>query len=340
MAATLPASPLNPEERMERAAPQGRPPERRVVAPWADGLFALLATGAAWLTLALLAGIIVSLVIGAAPAIEKFGLGFLFSKDWDPVQEKFGGLVMIYGTLMTSFIALLIAVPVSFGIALFLTELSPKWLKRPLGIAIELLAAVPSIVYGMWGLLVFGPILATYVQQPLQSLFSGTPYLGALLTGPPVGIGILSAGIILAIMVIPFIASVMRDVFEVTPALLKESAYGLGSTTWEVVWNVVLPYTKTGVVGGIMLGLGRALGETMAVTFVIGNFNQLNSLSLFEAANSITSALANEFAEAGEGLHQASLIYLGLVLFFITFVVLSLSKLLLSQLKKGEGTRT
>ncbi len=325
---------------MQHVAPQGRRPERRVVAPWADAVFAVLATGAAWLTLALLAGIIVSLVIGAAPAIQEFGLGFLVSKDWDPVQEKFGGLVMIYGTLMTSFIALLIAVPVSFGIALFLTELSPGWLKRPLGIAIELLAAVPSIVYGMWGLLVFGPILATYVQQPLQALFAGTPYLGALVSGPPVGIGLLSAGIILAIMVIPFIASVMRDVFEVTPALLKESAYGLGATTWEVVWNVVLPYTKTGVVGGIMLGLGRALGETMAVTFVIGNFNQLDSLSLFEAANSITSALANEFAEAGAGLHQASLIYLGLVLFFITFVVLALSKLLLSQLKKGEGSRT
>ena len=340
MAATLPASPLDQHKSMERAVPQGRPPERRVVAPWADRLFAILTTGAAWLTLALLAGIIASLVIGAAPAIQKFGLGFLFSTEWDPVQEKFGGLVMIYGTLMTSFIALLIAVPVSFGIALFLTELSPGWLKRPLGIAIELLAAVPSIVYGMWGLLVFGPILATYVQQPLQAQFAGTPYLGALVSGPPVGIGILCAGIILAIMIIPFIAAVMRDVFEVTPALLKESAYGLGSTTWEVVWNVVLPYTKTGVVGGIMLGLGRALGETMAVTFVIGNFNQLNSLSLFEAANSITSALANEFAEAGEGLHQASLIYLGLVLFFITFVVLALSKLLLSQLKRGEGSRS
>jgi phosphate transport system permease protein len=339
MAATLPATPVDPSNSMQRATPQGRPPERRAVAPWADGVFAVLATGAAWLTLALLAGIIASLVIGAAPAIQEFGLGFLFSKDWDPVQEKFGGLVMIYGTLMTSFIALLIAVPVSFGIALFLTELSPGWLKRPLGIAIELLAAVPSIVYGMWGLLVFGPILATYVQQPLQALFAGVPYLGALVSGPPVGIGLLSAGIILAIMVIPFIAAVMRDVFEVTPPLLKESAYGLGSTTWEVVWNVVLPYTKTGVVGGVMLGLGRALGETMAVTFVIGNFNQLDSLSLFEAANSITSALANEFAEASAGLHQASLIYLGLVLFFITFVVLALSKLLLSQLKKGEGTR-
>jgi phosphate ABC transporter, permease protein PstC len=217
---------------------------------------------------------------------------------------------MIYGTLATSFIALLIAVPVSFGIALFLTELSPAWLKRPLGTAIELLAAVPSIVYGMWGLLVFAPILSRFVQQPLQSLFQGVPFFGDLVSGPPVGIGILSAGIILAIMIIPFIASVMRDVFEVTPPMLKESAYALGSTTWEVVWKVVLPYTKTGVLGGIMLGLGRALGETMAVTFVIGNMNQLKTFSLFEAANSITSALANEFAEAGEGLHQASLIYL------------------------------
>ncbi|WP_233218129.1 phosphate ABC transporter permease subunit PstC [Roseateles chitinivorans] len=303
-------------------------------------MFSALTHGAAWLTLALLAGIIGSLLVGAAPAIKQFGLNFLITADWDPVQEKFGGLVMIYGTLMTSLIALLIAVPVSFGIALFLTELAPGWLRRPLGIAIELLAAVPSIVYGMWGLLVFGPILATYVQQPLQSLLGGVPYLGALVSGPPVGIGILSAGIILAIMIIPFIASVMRDVFEVTPAMLKESAYGLGSTTWEVVWKVVLPYTKTGVVGGIMLGLGRALGETMAVTFVIGNMNQLNSLSVFEAANSITSALANEFAEAGAGLHQASLIYLGLVLFFITFVVLAFSKVLLNKLKKNEGART
>jgi phosphate transport system permease protein len=205
---------------------------------------------------------------------------------------------------------------------------------------VELLAAVPSIVYGMWGLLVFSPVLSTYVQQPLQKILADVPVLKTLVSGAPVGIGILSAGIILAIMIIPFIASVMRDVFDVTPAMLKESSYALGSTTWEVVFKVVLPYTKTGVIGGIMLGLGRALGETMAVTFVIGNFNQLNSLSLFEAANSISSALANEFAEAGEGLHQASLIYLGLVLFFITFVVLSLSRLLLSQLKKGEGVRT
>ncbi len=340
MAATLPASPYKKSVKMERASPSGDPPGRRRVLPWADAAFSVLAHGAAWITLLLLVGIILSLFMGAMPAIREFGLGFLVTTEWDPVQLKFGGLVMIYGTLMTSFIALLIAVPVSFGIAIFLTELSPLWLKRPLGVAIELLAAVPSIVYGMWGLLVFGPILSTYVQQPLQKAFAGVPMLGTLFSGPPVGIGILSAGIILAIMIIPFIAAVMRDVFETTPAMLKESAYGLGSTTWEVVSKVVLPFTKTGVVGAIMLGLGRALGETMAVTFVIGNFNQLDSLSLFQAANSITSALANEFAEAGEGLHQASLIYLGLILFFITFVVLTLSKILLSRLSRGEGNRT
>ena len=339
MTATLPAASAAGAMTTTQAAPRDRRRSNRRAGPWGDRLFALAAHGAAWLTLALLAAIIVSLVIGAAPAIKEFGLGFLWSSDWDPVQEKFGGLAMIYGTLTTSFIALLIAVPVSFGIALFLTELAPGWLKRPLGIAIELLAAVPSIVYGMWGLLVFGPILAAYVQAPLQSLLGTTPWLGALVSGPPVGIGILSAGIILAIMIIPFIAAVMRDVFEVTPPMLKESAYALGATTWEVVARVVLPYTRTGVVGGIMLGLGRALGETMAVTFVIGNFNQLDSLSLFQAANSITSALANEFAEADAGLHQASLIYLGLVLFFITFVVLALSKLLLSRLGRREGTR-
>jgi phosphate transport system permease protein len=320
---------------MIKTSGSGQPRSARK--PWADTLFALLARASALLTLALLIGIIVSLIDGAMPAIREYGLSFLWRSEWDPVQDQYGGLVMIYGTLMTSIIALLIAVPVSFGIALFLTELSPAWLKRPLGIAVELLAAVPSIVYGMWGLMVFGPLLSEHVQMPLQSLFQGVPVLGELFSGPPVGIGLLSAGIILAIMIIPFIASVMRDVFEVTPPMLKESAYGLGSTTWEVVWKVVLPYTKTGVVGGVMLGLGRALGETMAVTFVIGNMNQLNSLSLFEAANSITSALANEFAEANEGLHQASLIYLGLVLFFITFVVLSLSKVLLAQLKKNEG---
>ena len=338
MAATLPAQPFPDTE--TRVIPQSPPPERRRVAPWGDAVFSLAAHGAAWLTLALLAGILVSLLVQAAPAIQTFGLPFLWTAEWDPVKEKFGGLVMIYGTLMTSAIALIIAVPVSFGIALFLTEMCPGWLKRPLGIAVELLAAVPSIVYGMWGLLVFSPILSTWVQQPLQKLFKGVPVLDTLVSGAPVGIGLLSAGIILAIMIIPYIAAVMRDVFDVTPPMLKESAYGLGATTWEVVSKVVLPYTKAGVVGGIMLGLGRALGETMAVTFVIGNFNQLESLSLFEAANSITSALANEFAEAGAGLHQASLFYLGLVLFVITFVVLTLSKLLLARLRKGEGARS
>ncbi len=337
MAATLPA---RGETEESNGMQRRQPPQQRRTGGLGDLIFAGLARSAAIVTLLLLFGIIVSLFVGAWPSIQANGLKFLWTADWDPVQEKFGGLVMIYGTLTTSLIALLIAVPVSFGIALFLTELSPRWLKRPLGIAIELLAAIPSIVYGMWGLLVFAPILAQYVQQPLQQLLGDLPMLGPLLQGPPVGIGILSAGIILAIMIIPFIAAVMRDVFEVTPALLKETAYGLGATTWEVVWQVVLPYTKVGVIGGIMLGLGRALGETMAVTFVIGNFNQLESLSLFEAANSITSALANEFAEATTGIHQASLIYLGLVLFLITSIVLGLSKLLLLRLKKGEGART
>ena len=341
MSTTLPVSQAPSAKAVagaERSTPPSRPPGVSNVL--ADQIFGWLARAAATLTLLLLVGILLSLVIGAWPSIARYGLSFLGRSVWDPVQDEYGGLVMIYGTLATSFIALLIAVPVSFGIALFLTELSPAWLKRPLGTAIELLAAVPSIVYGMWGLLVFAPILSRFVQQPLQSLFQGVPFFGDLVSGPPVGIGILSAGIILSIMIIPFIASVMRDVFEVTPPMLKESAYALGSTTWEVVWKVVLPYTKTGVLGGIMLGLGRALGETMAVTFVIGNMNQLKTFSLFEAANSITSALANEFAEAGEGLHQASLIYLGLVLFFVTFVVLALSKVLLMRLQKNEGART
>ena len=343
MSSTLPASemPFNQFAKTSgRVMTNPSPIKAARSGPVADRIFGLVAKGAAIFTLLMLIAILASLTMSAWPAIDKYGFDFLTNTTWDPVKEEFGGLVMIYGTLMTSFIALLIAVPVSFGIALFLTELAPSWLKRPLGTAVELLAAIPSIVYGMWGLLVFGPLLATYVQQPLQAAFKGVPFLGAFFSGPPVGIGILSAGIILAIMIIPFIAAVMRDVFEVTPALLKESAYGLGATTWEVVSTVVLPYTKSGVIGGIMLGLGRAIGETMAVTFVIGNFNQLDSLSLFQAANSITSALANEFAEAGPGLHQASLMYLGLVLFFITFVVLTLSKILLSQLKKNEGAKS
>jgi len=294
----------------------------------------------AFLTFMVLAGIVISLLYASWPTLQKFGLHFLWTSEWNPPMEQFGALIPIYGTLVTSIIALIIAVPVSFGIAMFLTELSPNWLKRPLGVAIELLAAIPSIVYGMWGLLVFAPIFAKYIQPALSATLGKIPVIGTLFSGPPLGIGLLSAGIILAIMIIPFIASVMRDVFEVTPTMLKESAYALGCTTWEVEWNVVLPYTKVGVTGGIMLGLGRALGETMAVTFVIGNTNFLSGASLYMPGNSITSALANEFAEAGQGLHTAALMELGLVLFIITFLVLAFSKLLLMKLRVGEGART
>ena len=305
-----------------------------------DRLFFNLTRAFAVLTLALLAGIVVSLMISAWPAIEKFGWGFITHSDWNPPMEKFGALIPIYGTLTTSLIALVIAVPVSFGIALFLTELSPVWLRRPLGVAIELLAAVPSIVYGMWGLMVFVPIFAKYVQPALASTIGHLPLLGELFKGAPLGIGLLAAGIILAIMIIPFIASVMRDVFEVTPVMLKESAYGLGATTWEVVWNVVLPHTRVGVIGGVMLGLGRALGETMAVTFVIGNSNSLSGVSLFAPGNSITSTLANEFGEASPGVYTASLVELGLILFFITLIVLVFSRLLLLRLSKQEGAKS
>lgn len=301
-----------------------------------DKIFRVTTRCFAFLVLALLVGILLSLLVGAMPSIKGFGWSFLFNTDWDPVQEKFGAVVPIFGTLATSFIALLIGVPVSFGIALFLTELCPTWLKRPLGIAVELLAGIPSIIYGMWGLFVFAPFFADHIQPWLIDNLGELPLLGFLFQGAPMGIGLFSAGLILAIMVIPFIASVMRDVFEVVPTMLKESAYGLGSTTWEVVRYVVLPYTKTGVVGGIMLGLGRALGETMAVTFVIGNSTRF-STSLFEPGNSIASSLANEFAEANGDLYMGSLIELGLILFFITFVVLSCSKLLLLRLKKQEG---
>jgi phosphate transport system permease protein len=293
----------------------------------------------AFLVLALLAGILVSLLAGSLSSMRTFGFGFFVSAEWNPVTERFGALVPIVGTLTTSAIALLIGIPVSFGIALFLTELSPKWLRRPLGTAIELLAAIPSIIYGMWGLFVFAPVFGSHVQPFLKSTLGSVPIIGMLFQGPPMGIGVLTAGIILAIMVIPFIASVMRDVFEIVPAVLKESAYALGSTTWEVVWHVVLPYTKVGVVGGIMLGLGRALGETMAVTFVIGNAHRL-SVSLMEPGNSIASALANEFTEAVGDLYLSALIELGLVLFSITFVVLALSKLLLLRLARREGRMT
>ena len=286
--------------------------------------------------LALLAAIIVSLVEGSMPAIHAFGFGFLTSPEWDPVNDKFGALIPVFGTLVTSGIALLIAIPVSFGIALFLTELSPRILRRPLGIAIELLAGIPSIIYGMWGLFVFAPMFADTVEPWLNKHVGTLPLIGPFFSGPPMGIGLLTAGIILAIMVIPFIASVMRDVFDVVPSMLKESAYAVGATTWEVMWQVVLPYTKVGVAGGIMLGLGRALGETMAVTFVIGNSHDLNK-SLLMPGNSISSALANEFNEAVGKLYTSSLIELGLILFFITFVVLSIARFMLYKLGKREG---
>jgi phosphate transport system permease protein len=302
-----------------------------------DAIFRNVTRFFAFLVFSLLAAILVSLVVGAAPALRKFGLPFLWTADWDPVQENFGALVPIVGTLATSAIALIIAIPVSFGIAVFLTELSPVWLRRPLGTAIEMLAAIPSIIYGMWGLFVFAPVFQIWVQPLLKKTVGQVPWIGSLFAGPPIGIGMLTAGIILAIMVIPFITAVMRDVFEIVPAMLKESAYGLGSTTWEVVWHVVLPYAKVGVIGGIMLGLGRALGETMAVTFVIGNAHEI-SRSLFAPGNSIASALANEFTEAVGDLYTSSLIELGLILFLITTIVLACSKLLLLQLAKREGT--
>ncbi|WP_294909534.1 phosphate ABC transporter permease PstC [Tatumella sp. UBA2305] len=304
-----------------------------------DIIFSALVKISALVVLLLLGGIIVSLIISSWPSIQKFGFSFLWNKTWDAPNEQFGALVPIYGTVVTSIIALLIAVPVSFGIALFLTELSPGWLRRPLGTAIELLAAIPSIVYGMWGLFVFAPLFAEYFQTPVGDLLSNVPIIGQLFSGPAFGIGILAAGLILAIMIIPYIASVMRDVFEQTPVMMKESAYGLGCTTWEVIWNVVLPFTRNGVIGGVMLGLGRALGETMAVTFIIGNTYQLDSPSLYMPGNSITSALANEFAEAESGLHIAALMELGLILFFITFVVLAISKLMILRLAKNEGAR-
>ncbi len=301
-----------------------------------DSLFRNLTRLAALGVLLLLASILFSLVMGSMPAIHAFGFGFLASPDWDPVNDKFGALIPIIGTLVTSGIALLIAIPVSFGIALFLTELSPRALRRPLGVAIELLAGIPSIIYGMWGLFVFAPLFADHIEPWINDHIGTMPYVGPFFSGPPMGIGILTASIILAIMVIPFISSVMRDVFDVVPAMLKESAYGLGSTTWEVMMSIVLPYTKVGVAGGIMLGLGRALGETMAVTFVIGNAHEL-SKSLLNPGNSISSALANEFTEAVGDLYTSSLIELGLILFFITFVVLSIARYMLYKLGQREG---
>ncbi|STZ76370.1 phosphate ABC transporter permease subunit PstC [Bergeriella denitrificans] len=293
----------------------------------------------AFLVLAGLGGILISLLIGAMPSIQKFGWGFFTSAEWDAVAGQYGALAPVFGTLVTSAIALLIAVPVSFGIAVFLTELCPVWLRKPLGICVELLAGIPSIIYGMWGLFVFAPFFAEHIQPFLIQYLGALPLLGQLFHGAPMGIGLFTAALILAVMIIPFIASVMRDVFEITPQPLKEAAYGLGGTQWEVIRHVVLPYTKAGVVGGIILGLGRALGETMAVTFVIGNTFNI-SPGLFQSGVSITSALANEFAEAVDPLHLSSLLYLGLILFFITFAVLCCAKLMLLKMQQSEGSKS
>ncbi len=303
----------------------------------------ILFTNATRICAIIVLGIIIammgSLLVGAWPAFKKFGLSFFISPAWNPVTEDFGALVAIYGTLVTSIIAMLIGVPVSFGIAIFITELCPIWLKRPVSTAIELLAAIPSIIYGMWGLFVFAPFFGDYIEPWISDNLGQIPIIGSLFSGPPLGIGVLTAGIILGIMVIPFMASVFRDLFEVVPAVLKESAYGIGATTWEVVKMIVLPYTKIGVVGGIMLGLGRALGETMAVTFVIGNADRLES-SLLMPGNTISSSLANQFTEAVGQMYTSSLIALGLILFLITFVVLSIAKFFLLRLTLREGTRT
>ncbi|HVR09002.1 MAG TPA: phosphate ABC transporter permease subunit PstC [Thermoanaerobaculia bacterium] len=317
--------------------PQGRVAAHARGQRLADRLFQGGTLFFAFVVFSLLAAILLSLYWGSLPALHRFGLhGFAASRDWNPVTKQFGGLVDIYGTLVTSAIAMLFGIPISFGIALFVTELCPRWLKQPLATAIELLAAIPSIIYGIWGLFVLAPLLADHVQPWMTDHLGGWPLVGSLFQGPPLGIGMFTAGIILAIMVIPFISAVMRDVFETVPAILKESTYAVGATTWEVVSHIVLPYARVGVAGGIMLGLGRALGETMAVTFVIGNAHEL-STSLFMPGNTISAHLANEFSEAIGDVYISSLITLGLILFIITFVVLAFSKLLLLRLQRMEG---
>jgi phosphate transport system permease protein len=301
-----------------------------------DLVFRILTRSAAIAVLIILGGIIISLVHGAWPALAKFGFGFLVSDTWNPVTEKFGAVAPIYGTLVTSFIAMLIAVPIGLLIAVFLTELCPLWLRRPIGIAIELLAGIPSIIYGIWGLFVFAPFLQETLQPFLITTFGDIPVLSALFAGPPYGIGMLTAGLILAIMVLPFITSISRDVFEAVPVVLKEAAYGLGCTTWEVARYVVLPFTRVGVIGGVMLGLGRALGETMAVTFVIGNAHRI-SASVLAPGTTISATIANEFTEAVGDLYTSSLIALGLILFVITFIVLAFARLMLMRLNARIG---
>jgi len=302
----------------------------------ADRGFRWLVTAAGLFVLAALAAAALSMLWGGRLAFERFGVGFVWSNAWDPVNQVFGALVPIYGTLVTASIAMLIAVPVSFGIAMFLTEIAPKWMRGTVGAAIELLAGIPSIIYGMWGLFVLVPVLAEHVYPWVDAHLGGLPLVGALFSGPPLGLGMGTAGLVLAIMVIPFVASVMREVFLTVPGRLKESAYALGSTRWEVVWDVVLPYTRSAVIGGIFLGLGRALGETMAVTFVLGNAHELTA-SLLMPGNSIAATIANEFAEADSEMYRSALIALGFVLFLVTFVVLTIARLMLRQLAKKEG---
>src|SRR5579863_6270097 len=310
--------------------------QRRPAGGTGDAIFHGLTLIFAVLVLLILGGVIVSLIYGAWPALRKFGFGFVVNGAWNPVTDNFGALAPIYGTLVTSLIAMLIGIPVAFGVALFITELCPKWLRRPLGTMIELLAAIPSIIYGIWGLFVLAPFIQQYIEPALINTLGKIPGFGILFAGPPLGIGVLTAGFILAIMVLPFIASVMRDVFETVPPMLKESAYGIGATTTEVVTRVVLPYTRIGVVGGILLGLGRALGETMAVTFVIGNSHHVNP-SILQPGTTISAALANEFTEAVGDIYQSSLIALGFILFIITFIVLAAAKLMLLRLQKSAG---
>jgi phosphate transport system permease protein len=301
-----------------------------------DATFRLLTRAAAFGVLILLSAVIISLIDGSIPAFRAFGFGFLTSQRWNPVTENFGALPAIYGTVITSFIAMLIAVPVGLLIAFFLTELCPKWLRRPIGIAIELLAGIPSIIYGIWGLFVFAPFLQQTLQPFLIDTLGNVPVIAPLFAGPPYGIGMLTAGLILAIMVLPFITSITRDVFEAVPAVLKEAAYGVGCTTWEVVRHVVLPYSRTGVIGAVMLALGRALGETMAVTFVIGNAHRI-SPSLLAPGTTISATIANEFTEAVGDLYTSALIAQGLILFVITFIVLAAARYMLLRIQRRVG---
>jgi phosphate transport system permease protein len=295
-----------------------------------DRIFYYLTLGSAALVVILLLGVMVSLLIGAWPALSTFGPAFIWTQRWSPVKEIFGALAPIYGTIITSLIAMIIGIPVSFGIAIFLTEICPQPLRRPIGTAIELLAGIPSIIYGLWGFFFLAPFLQTTIQPFLIGTIGKVPLIGILFGGAPYGIGLLTAGLILAIMVLPFITSITRDVFLTVPTLLRESAYGMGMTTWEVCKSIIIPYTRVGLVGGIMLGLGRALGETMAVTFVIGNSHNI-SPSLLAPATTISAAIANEFTEATGALYTSSLVALGLILFFITFTVLALAKWMLAR---------